>query len=89
MEAGHELEAHARQSVDFDGAGRDDLARVRPGSEVLVRLAVHFAREAPDAVRLVVEKDVLAHGFPPLVGAGVTRTMVSVSAQPPPAGSKS
>ena len=89
VEARHEGEVHARLPVDVDGTGGDDLARVRSGAEVLVGLAVHFTGQAADAAGLVVEKDVGAHGFPPLVGAGFTRTSVSVRAQPPPAGSKS
>ena len=89
MEAGHEDDPHTRLSADIDRADGDDLARGRAGTEVLVGLAVNFAGLAGDAVRLVVVQDVFAHWLPPPAAAGLMRTMVSVMAQPPPAGSNS
>ena len=89
VEAGHEDEAKARLSGDVHRADKDDLARGRSGAEALVGLAVHFAGLAADAVRFVVAEGVGAHLSPPSFTAGLTRTMVSVSAQPPPAGSNS
>ena len=89
MEAGHEDDAHARLSADVDRAHGDDLARVWAGAEILVAFAVYFAGQAGNAARFVMAKDIDAHGFPPFGPAGLTRTMVSVMAHPPPAGSNS
>ena len=89
MEAGHEDDAHARLSADVNRAHGDDLARVRAGAEALVALAVHFTGQAGDATRFVMVKDVCAHWLPPSAAADLIWTIVSVMAQPPPAGSKS
>ncbi len=77
------------QSVDLDRTEGDDLARIRAGAQVLVRLAVDLAGEAADAARLVVAQLVPAHRPAPSGVRRFTCTTVSVSAQPPPAGSKS
>ena len=89
VEARHEDEALPGQSVDVDGIEGDELARIGAGAEVLVRLAVDLTGQAADAARLVVAKRVLAHRPAPSGVRRFTCTTVSVSAQPPPAGSKS
>ncbi len=89
MVTGHEDEPHSRLSVDLVGAEGKDLARRRAWTEILVGLAMHFASLAADAIRLVMVKCVHTHAVGPPVARRLIWTMVSVMAQPPPAGSNS
>ena len=89
MKTGHINETRARSSFYIYRTDRNYFTWSRPGSEIFVCLAMYLTGLAANAAGIVVVQGVFAHFVPPFDATGLTCTIVSVMAQPPPAGSNS